>query len=57
MCNEIAAACRTYGFFQLTNSGVDTAAVDRLTRAMHAFFDLPREEKAKVCYVQRPWWE
>lgn len=44
----IAEACRSHGFFQIINSGVDKAVLHSMTRAMHRFFDLPIEEKNKV---------
>lgn len=44
----IAAAASTWGFFQLTNHGLDAAALARLTRAMHSFFDLDLEVKLQV---------
>lgn len=44
----IAGAASTWGFFQLTNHGLDAEALARLTRAMHAFFDLDLEVKLQV---------
>jgi isopenicillin N synthase-like dioxygenase len=46
----IAAACESWGFFQLIHHGVDEEILRRLTAAMQAFFDLSKAEKAKVSH-------
>lgn len=45
---EIARAASSWGFFQLVNHGSDVAVLQRMTRAMHSFFDLPLETKLQV---------
>ncbi len=41
----VDAACRTVGFIQIVGHGIPQAAIDGLTGAMDAFFDLPLEVK------------
>ncbi|KAL4448553.1 hypothetical protein ABPG75_005772 [Micractinium tetrahymenae] len=48
VAKAIAQAASTAGFFQLVNHGADAELLARMTAAMHAFFDLPLEEKLKV---------
>ena len=43
--DRIADACRTWGFFQVVNHGVDQARITEVWRQVHAFFALPIEEK------------
>ena len=60
VCSAIAEACRSHGFFQIINSGIDQNVIKALTEAMHRFFDLPVEEKRKVrCQdnTQQFWFE
>ncbi|EFN50719.1 hypothetical protein CHLNCDRAFT_10090, partial [Chlorella variabilis] len=45
---EIARAASSWGFFQLVNHGSDVAVLQRMTRAMHSFFDLPLETKLQA---------
>jgi isopenicillin N synthase-like dioxygenase len=48
VASAIADAASTWGFFQLTNHGMDAAVLHRMTRAMHSFFDLDLETKLQV---------
>lgn len=48
VASAIADAASTIGFFQLTNHGMDAAVLQRMTRAMHSFFDLDLETKLQV---------
>jgi isopenicillin N synthase-like dioxygenase len=48
LCEEIAAACKSWGVFHLINHGLDERLIQRMTRAMHAFFQLPYHVKASV---------
>lgn len=45
--DEILEACRTVGFFTITNHGVDTAIIQQAWKVSAEFFDLPMEEKMK----------
>ncbi|KAH9627367.1 hypothetical protein KSS87_001206 [Heliosperma pusillum] len=45
-------ACRDWGFFQVTNHGVDSSLVEKFKVDTQAFFNLPLEEKKK--YWQSP---
>ncbi|CAN6360503.1 unnamed protein product [Urochloa humidicola] len=42
---EMADACRNWGFFQVVNHGVDLDAVKRMRQVWKEFFDLPVEQK------------
>ncbi|CAL5019725.1 unnamed protein product [Urochloa decumbens] len=44
---RIADAAREWGLFQIVNHGVPSSVVAELQRVGRAFFDLPREEKAR----------
>ncbi|KAG6553238.1 hypothetical protein Mapa_004972 [Marchantia paleacea] len=45
---EIAAACETWGFFQLCNHGFDQELMKRVKDVSKQFFYLPEEEKMKI---------
>ncbi len=45
---EIDAACRDWGFFQVTGHGVPGAVIDAAHTSMRAFFSLPVEEKLAI---------
>ncbi|KAG0550548.1 hypothetical protein BDA96_01G347700 [Sorghum bicolor] len=45
---KLGDACRNWGFFQLTNHGVDDEVVQRMKDSTVQFFSLPLESKAKV---------
>lgn len=52
----IAAACRTWGFFQVVNHGIGDAQVAELWRQTRDFFALPHGEKmALVRSKENPW--
>ncbi|CAN1259450.1 Jasmonate-induced oxygenase 1 [Linum perenne] len=42
---EISAACREWGFFQVVNHGVSPALMDRIREAWREFFHLPMDMK------------
>lgn len=42
-----AAACQTWGFFQIQNHGVDQALIDRCEHEAHRMFQLPLEAKER----------
>lgn len=52
----IDLACRDWGFFQITNHGVDTRLIGDLQRSMRAFFALPKAQKDQVLRTRdNPW--
>jgi isopenicillin N synthase-like dioxygenase len=52
----IDSACRHWGFFQVTNHGIDTGLIGALERAMHEFFALSEAQKSKVMRTRdNPW--
>ncbi len=54
--DRIADACRTWGFFQVVNHGVDQGRITEVWRQVHAFFALPIEEKMTVVRnSESPW--
>uniref|UniRef100_A0A0D9ZPP3 Fe2OG dioxygenase domain-containing protein n=2 Tax=Oryza TaxID=4527 RepID=A0A0D9ZPP3_9ORYZ len=50
---EIAQACRTYGFFQVTNHGIAEELLEKVMAVALEFFRLPPEEKEKL-YSDEP---
>jgi isopenicillin N synthase-like dioxygenase len=53
---ELDEACRSWGFFQVTNHGIDAAAVANLHAAMREFFALPMDTKRAILRTQdNPW--
>ena len=42
---QIAQACSTFGFFQITHHGVSQDLIDSFRRQMKLYFDLPNETK------------
>ncbi|KAJ0101942.1 hypothetical protein Patl1_05559 [Pistacia atlantica] len=48
LVQQIAEACKCYGFFQVINHGVRLEAVDKILEVVHEFFRLPVEEKLKL---------
>jgi isopenicillin N synthase-like dioxygenase len=52
----IDAACRDWGFFQVTNHGIDPATTTMLRRQMRAFFSLPENAKRQLLRTaENPW--
>lgn len=52
----IDIACRDWGFFQVTNHGIDTGLIDQLEGAMQAFFALPQATKQNILRTRdNPW--
>ena len=45
---EVAGACRDWGFFQVVNHGIPDALISRVWGETHAFFDLPRDAKRAI---------
>ncbi|XP_015878703.1 protein DOWNY MILDEW RESISTANCE 6 [Ziziphus jujuba] len=48
VAQQIGDACKNYGFFQVTNHGVSTEAVEKMMCVAREFFELPVEEKMKL---------
>ncbi|RCV44047.1 hypothetical protein SETIT_9G342600v2 [Setaria italica] len=44
----IGGACRTHGFFQVLNHGIDAGLIAEVMAVAREFFRLPAEEKAKL---------
>lgn len=52
----IDRACRDWGFFQVTNHGIDDAIIDGLFAAARAFFELPLATKRRILRsADNPW--
>ncbi|XP_073045146.1 protein DOWNY MILDEW RESISTANCE 6-like [Primulina eburnea] len=45
---QIAAACKNYGFFQVINHGVAKETTEKMLEVAGEFFELPVEEKMKL---------
>eukprot|EP01063_Lacrimia_lanifica_P002389 TRINITY_DN11258_c0_g1_i2.p1 TRINITY_DN11258_c0_g1~~TRINITY_DN11258_c0_g1_i2.p1 ORF type:complete len:366 (+),score=161.69 TRINITY_DN11258_c0_g1_i2:51-1148(+) len=45
---EIAAACREWGFFQVRHHGIEESMCEELVRMSDAFFKLPAEVKKRI---------
>ncbi len=45
---QISAACRDWGFFQVVGHGIPASLMERVWAETHRFFELPREEKRAV---------
>ncbi|PON83685.1 Oxoglutarate/iron-dependent dioxygenase [Trema orientale] len=45
---QVGEACKSYGFFQVTNHGVSMELVEKMLGVAHEFFSLPLEEKLKL---------
>lgn len=54
LAEEIAASCRTLGFFYIKNHGVPQAAIDEMFAAAHEFCALPLERKLKISLADHP---
>lgn len=44
---KLDLACKEWGFFQITNHGVEVEVLHKMKEAVAAFFELPVEEKKK----------
>ncbi|CAN6270385.1 unnamed protein product [Urochloa humidicola] len=45
---KLGSACRDWGFFQLTNHGIDEAVIQRMKESTVRFFELPLDSKNAV---------
>ena len=46
--DQIANACKTWGFFQVVNHGIDAVLIDKVWQQTRALFALPIEEKLEI---------
>lgn len=54
--DQIAGACSSWGFFQVTNHGIPEALISRVWQQTRAFFDLPIESRLEVLRSrENPW--
>ena len=54
--DSIAAACSSWGFFQITNHGIDAGLIDEVWRQTRAYFALPIETKLSILRSRdNPW--
>ena len=52
----IDAACRDWGFFQVTGHGIEPEVISDLSTAMRDFFDMPVEKKREILRTaDNPW--
>ena len=53
---QVASACRDWGFFQVVNHGVPEELIERTWEQTGAFFALPVEEKERIIRTrENPW--
>ena len=53
---QVAEACRTWGFFQIVNHGISRSEIEAVWRQTHAFFALPIADKLEVVRSrENPW--
>lgn len=53
---QIADACKTWGFFQVVNHGISSAQIEGVWRQTHGFFTLPVAEKLEIVRSkENPW--
>jgi isopenicillin N synthase-like dioxygenase len=54
--DQIAQACKTWGFFQIVNHGITNTQIEEVWHQTHALFALPIEEKLELeRSKQNPW--
>ncbi|MEM8500631.1 MAG: 2OG-Fe(II) oxygenase family protein [Pseudomonadota bacterium] len=54
--DEMADACRSWGFFQVVNHGICSAQIAEVWRQTQLFFQLPTEEKLQIVRnKENPW--
>jgi non-haem dioxygenase in morphine synthesis N-terminal len=51
---EVRDACTQYGFFQVKGHGVPLRAQKGLLQSINTFFNLPKEEKLKLSFMENP---
>jgi isopenicillin N synthase-like dioxygenase len=54
--DQIAEACKTWGFFQIVNHGIASTQIEEVWNQTHALFALPIEEKLDIERSRKnPW--
>lgn len=54
--DQIAQACKTWGFFQVVNHGISSDQIETVWRQTHGLFALPLEEKLQILRSrENPW--
>ena len=53
--SQIFQACRSVGFFYITNHGVSTSLQDKILELSREFFSLPLEEKKLISNGKSSW--
>ena len=53
---ELDSACRDWGFFQVTNHGIDDSLLGQVHEQMRAFFARTRAEKARILRTRSNVW-
>jgi len=54
--DQIAQACKTWGFFQVINHGISNAQIEAVWQQTHGLFALPLEEKLEIQRSrENPW--
>ena len=54
--DQIAQACKTWGFFQVVNHGIGSAQIEAVWRQTHGLFALPLPEKLEIQRSrENPW--
>ena len=54
--DEIARACRSWGFFQVVNHGIERTQIDAVWQQTHALFALPPAQKLEILRSrENPW--
>jgi isopenicillin N synthase-like dioxygenase len=54
--DELDAACREWGFFQIVNHGIDEQVLDRMLAHAGEFFELPIEQKRAISRTEENSW-
>jgi isopenicillin N synthase-like dioxygenase len=54
--DQIAEACKTWGFFQIVNHGVASTQIEEVWKQTHALFAMPLENKLEIVRSKKnPW--
>lgn len=51
---EVRDACQRFGFFQVKGHGVPLKMQKEFLRSLKTLFDLPKEEKLKLSFLDNP---
>ena len=50
--SEVRSACAQYGFFQTKGHGISLGAQQGLLQSIDTFFNMPKEEKRKLSFLE-----